>query len=135
MTQEQFDELMKDNEVIQPSKDFKLKEGKYISGYVDGLEAVKQAINFILNIERFRFHTVSSNVGVELEELYGEETSIIELRIKDTIEEALLMDDRIEKVEFKNIERIGRSKYKLDTTVSTIEGIVELSEEVFNVGG
>lgn len=57
-----------------PSKTFCLQEDRII-GYVDGIEAVRQAIDAILNIERFDWLIYSWNFGTNcasfLENLMG----------------------------------------------------------------
>ena len=54
----------------QPSRTYRLKNDRVL-GYVDGLEAVKQAVNCILNTERFEYVIYSWNYGREFSKLYG----------------------------------------------------------------
>ncbi|WP_019123711.1 DUF2634 domain-containing protein [Brevibacillus massiliensis] len=56
----------------QPSLTWKLDpEKKRITGMIDGLEAVKQAVGIMLRTERFRYLIYSFNFGSELKGLIG----------------------------------------------------------------
>ena len=71
-----------------------LQEGR-IDGYVDGAEAVKQAISKILNTERFAYEIYNDQYGNELETLIGKDYLFVKNDIRRIIEEALLADDRV----------------------------------------
>ena len=61
----------------------------------EGLEAVRQAVDIILNTERFFWQIYSSNMGAELTGLIGETDDYIESELPRRVTEALLIDDRI----------------------------------------
>lgn len=83
----------------EPSRTFKLDiHGDFIRGYVDGLEAVKQAIFMILNTERYQYIIYSWDYGVELEDLFGQPISYVCPELERRITEALTQDSRIEDV-------------------------------------
>ena len=46
-------------------------EKNRLMGSCDGLEAIKQAVYLILNVERYRYVIYSSNYGVEFDDLLG----------------------------------------------------------------
>ena len=100
-----------------------------IVGYTDGLEAVKQAIYLILNIERYDYPIYSWDYGIELKDLFGKPVSYVMSELPDRVKDALTMDNRITDVVDFEFER---NKNKLHTTfiVKTIYGDVPDSMEV-----
>jgi len=69
--------------------------GNKISGFIDEIEAVKQAVLLILNTERYEHIIYSRNYGVELKGVFGKPMPLASSEVKRRIEEALLADDRI----------------------------------------
>lgn len=79
-----------------PSLTWKInKEQAEVRGMVDEREAMKQAVDKILQTERYRYAIYDWNYGVELEELYGKNVTYVIPEMKKRIEEALLADDRV----------------------------------------
>ena len=66
-----------------------------ISGFVDGLEAVKQAVYLILYVERYEWLIYSWNYGVELIELFGKNTGFVIAELERTLKEAIMQDNRV----------------------------------------
>jgi len=91
------DDLKKDFEIAKISGKtyFYNREKKTIGGFVDGAEALKQAIYLILIAGRFEHEIYSSNYGIEREYLAGCPEAVIYPRIEQTFRDALLVDDRI----------------------------------------
>ena len=82
------------------NKTYKINfEEKRIIGEIDDLEAVKQAVYKILHTERFNSLLYSWDYGVEFENLIGKDYDFILGDLQRRIEEALLQDDRIERIE------------------------------------
>ena len=126
------DVLTKDFEYItQPSKTYKLNiEKNTISGgYIDGIEAVKQAIYKILNTERFDYIIYSWNYGVEIKNLIGQHASYAVPELERVITEALLQDDRIEEVTDFNFS-INKSKIVITFKVISTEGVTNIEKVV-----
>lgn len=92
-----------------------------LEGYVDGLEAVKQSVNIILNTERYKFLIYSWDYGVELIDLIGKPMPYVMSEIPRRINEALTQDERIERVENFEFEKV-RDKLKVTFTVITNVG-------------
>ena len=92
--------------------------------YIDGLEAVKQAIYLILSIERYDYIIYSWNYGVELKNLFGKPLSYVLPEIKRRVTEALLQDQRIKGVDNFSFET-KRGIVYASFTVHTIYGNVE----------
>ena len=84
----------------QPTKTYKMNlQTNRIRGYVDGQEAMKQAIYKILQTERYQYIMYSWNYGIETLDLYGEPVSYVCPELERRISEALLWDERIQSVD------------------------------------
>lgn len=112
------------------TKDFKLIGEDRIGGTVDGIESIKQAVYFILNTERYRSATMSDDTGVELVNLIGENPDLAGIKLKSTITDALLNDDRIETVNDIIIRQVSRNVYDISIDISTSLGDIALIERV-----
>ena len=115
----------------QPSKTYKMdfKENS-IRGFVDGVEAVRQAVFRILNTERYQYLIYSWNYGIETLDLYGQPVTYVCPELERRITEALLADTRILRV--ADFEHDTSKKGVLYTTftVSTIFGDFSTEKEV-----
>lgn len=100
-----------------------------VNGYTDGLEAMRQAIYLILNVERYAFIIYSWDYGVEFVDLIGTDSVTAIPEIKRRIREALLQDDRILSVDGFEFS-VNKKKVKCQFTVTTIFGDVESEVEV-----
>ncbi len=113
------------------SKNYKLDSEKLsIKGYVDGLEAMGQIVNKILNTERYRYIIYSWNFGIELEDLFGKPVNYVIPELKRRITEALVQDNRILSVEDFNFDTSKRSCVIAAFKVVTIYGTIENTKEV-----
>lgn len=119
-----------DETIEQPSKTYKLNTVKNrIVGYIDEIEALKQAIFLILNIERYDYIIYSWNYGVELSDLFGKPIPFVLPEIKRRVTEALVQDDRIDSVDtFKFV--VNKGKVLATFTVHSIYGEIEAEKEV-----
>lgn len=126
---ENFNEELEVEE--QPSYDFKLSfRNSRISGHVEEIESVKQAIYMILNTERYRYLIYSWDYGIELEDLYGMPVDYCVAELERRISEALMMDDRI--IEVSQFEFDLQKKREIHTTfvVDTIYGEADVERMV-----
>ena len=100
-----------------------------VSGYTDGLDAMRQAVYLILSTERYSYPIYSWNFGIELKDLFGKQMNYVIPVLKLRIEDALSQDDRITSVENFEFET---NKNTLTTafTVKTTQGDFETSMEV-----
>lgn len=115
-----------------PTNTFKLNDSyNQIYGFTDGLEAMKQAIYLILNIERYEYLIFSWNYGIELADLFGEPILFVMAELERRISEALLQDSRIISVEDFEFDS-ERNKVFCKFKVYTIYGEIEI-EKVVNV--
>src|SRR5690606_15374719 len=107
------------------SRTYKLNiDRQTINGYTDEVEAMKQAIYLILNIERYDYLIYSWNYGIELKDLFGQPTFYVVAELERRITEALIADSRITGVDNFEITREGK-KVHARFTVHTIFGDVE----------
>ena len=120
-----FDEALE-----QPSKTFRLNTVKNrIVGFIDEIEALKQAIFLILNIERYDHIIYSWNYGVELNDLFGMPIPFVLPEIKRRVTEALVQDDRIDSVDTFKFE-VNKGKVLATFTAHSIYGEIETEKEV-----
>jgi len=118
-------------EEIQPSKTYYLDlDRKRITEIIDGHNAIIQAVRKILYTERYAYVIYSSLYGIELDRLIGQDYDFIISDIKRTIEEALLIDNRIISIEDFQIEKTGLDTLTVNFKVNSIEGEIDFSTEV-----
>jgi hypothetical protein len=100
-----------------------------VSGYTDGIDALKQTIYFILGTERYEYLIYSWDYGIELQDLFGKPMPYVIAEIKRRITEALTMDDRITDVVDFQFERNREVLHVTFSVVSTL-GTVPTELEV-----
>ncbi|RED64676.1 DUF2634 domain-containing protein [Cohnella lupini] len=100
-----------------------------ISGKIDGIEAVKQAVFKILQTERFQYLAYDSDYGIEMISLLGQDRRIYRSELKRRIEEALLQDERIDAVEDMEVSFQENAVLARFTVVTPI-GSFQASQEV-----
>ena len=71
------------------------KEAQRIQGECDGYTAVKQAVEVILNVQRFRWQIFTPYSGMDWRDLIGNDPGYVAAEVQRRIREALLMDDRV----------------------------------------
>jgi hypothetical protein len=100
-----------------------------VYGYVDGIEAMKQAIYLALGVERYRHAILSRNYGVELIDLIGEPMPYVLPEIQRRVTEALLADSRVLDVDgFEFI--VGRGAVTASFAVTTVYGQIAVEKTV-----
>ena len=113
----------------QPSKTWIIDRSTMQVAYMDdGLEAVRQAVEIALNVERFRWTIYSANFGSEFDELIGQDEALITAEIPRLVEGALSQDDRIVQVDGYTFTRMGPDSMHVSFTVHTVYG--DLIEEM-----
>ena len=113
----------------QPSKTWIIDRRTMQVAYMDdGLEAVRQAVEIALDVERFRWTIYSANFGSELDELVGQDEALITAEIPRLVEGALSQDDRVVQVEDYVFTRTGPDSMHVSFTVRTVYG--DLIEEM-----
>ena len=105
-----------------PSLTWKIdREEGQVRGTLDEAEAMQQAVEKILQTERYRFVIYDWNYGMELDDLIGKNASFVIPELKRRIEDALLADDRVTAVTDFHFSQEGNS-VAADFLVHTIFG-------------
>ena len=113
----------------QPSKTWIIDRSTMQVACMDeGLEAVRQAVEIALDVERFRWTIYSANFGSELDGLVGQDEALITAEIPRLVEGALSQDDRVVQVEDYVFTRTGPDSMHVSFTVRTVYG--DLIEEM-----
>jgi hypothetical protein len=113
----------------QPSRTWIIdRDTMQVAGMDDGLEAIRQAVEIALDVERFRWTIYSANFGSELDELVGQDEALITAEIPRLVEGALSQDDRVIQVEDYVFTRTGPASMHVSFTVRTVYG--DLIEEM-----
>ena len=103
----------------QPSRTWIIdRDTMQVAGMDEGLEAVRQAVEIALDVERFRWTIYSANFGSEFDELVGQD----EAEIPRLVEGALSQDDRVVQVEDYVFTRTGPDSMHVAFTVRTVYG-------------
>ncbi len=117
--------------VTQPSLTYRLDfERKRIGSKIDNEEAIMQMVMKILYTERYAYVIYSSQYGVELDRLIGQEYDFIVSDLERTITEALLADDRIISITDFVTEQVGIDRMTASFTVNSVIGSTNISTEV-----
>ncbi|GFI02301.1 MAG: DUF2634 domain-containing protein [Lachnospiraceae bacterium] len=115
----------------QPTYTYKMDpESGLIRGYVDGIEAMEQAVYKILSTERYRYLIYSWNYGIELEDLFGQPVSYACPELERRIREALIWDGRIEEVGDFKFDTSVKGIVHVYFTAHTILGDIKADKEV-----
>ena len=113
-----------------PSRTYRIDtEQMEIRGYVDNLNAVKQAVDKIVGTERYDWLIYSFNYGIELKTFFGKQMTEIIPRIQENIREALLQDDRITDV-FDFRFKKNKGALHVTFTVQSTEGDFEKEVDI-----
>jgi hypothetical protein len=105
------------------------KDTNRIQGTVDNYDAVVQAVQVILNVERFRWQIYSPYSGMQWRGLIGEDPGYVAAELQRRIRDALVMDDRVTGIkDFKY--SIADDVLTASLTVTTVYGDVQTTTEV-----
>lgn len=116
--------------VQQPSLTWYInKSTNRIQGNTDGLEAVRQAVEIILNVERFRWQIYSPNSGMQWEGLIGQDPGYVASELQRRITDALSVDDRVRGTSNFSYTVDGNS-LEASFTVNTVYGSTQTTVEV-----
>lgn len=115
----------------EPSLTYKLDfENKIVQTVmVDEKEALKQAIYKILHTERYAYDMYDWDYGIEMADYIGQDIDEVLPDIQNAIEDALTADDRIESVDYIEVER-EKGKLYISMLINSIYGLIEIETEV-----
>ena len=105
-------------------------ENNKIVSTCDDLTAMRQAVYKILNTQRYGCPIYSWNYGIELQDLIGMPVNYCMSEIERRITEALLQDDRIQRVYDFTFELAKKNLVYAEFCVETAKGILTARKEV-----
>lgn len=116
--------------VQQPSKTWYInQETGRIQGEIDGVAAVTQAVDVLLNVERFRWQIYRTYSGVQWEGLIGQDPGYVASELQRRITQALTMDDRVRGISNFSYSTNGNT-LTASFTVNTVYGATQTTVEV-----
>lgn len=104
-----------------------------INGYIDGQEAMKQAIYKRLLTPRGQYDVYSSSYGLDYNELFGMPIEWVIAVLPDMIKDTLNYDDRIQDISDIKVEAQGKNKVFATFTVLTDFGAINNMEVMMDV--
>lgn len=114
----------------QPSLSWYInKETNRIEGTVNGQAAVRQAVEIILNVERFRWQIYRPYSGMEWDGLIGQDPGYVGAELQRRVIDALTVDDRVTGISNYDYTVDGSSLSAV-FTVNTVYGSIAESVEV-----
>ena len=117
-------------EFSQPGLTWKInQETRRIEGTVDGYESVRQAVEIILYVERFRWQIYTPYSGVQFDGLIGQNPGYVGSELQRRITDALVMDDRVTGIKDFTYTADG-DKMTVSFTVTTVYGDISAQTEV-----
>lgn len=129
-----LEELDEDFEV-ETETSYNPRQGKseYI-GFVDGLEALVQYINYQFGVERYLYSNIfDDSFGLQTADLIGEERDYIEGELDLRIREMLLCDERILDISDISYTETEKGSLIAKFTIYTIWGSKVIEQEVSNI--
>lgn len=114
----------------QPSLTWHINRGTgRIEGEVDGYQAVRQAVETLCNLQRFRWQIFLPSSGVDWRGLVGQNPGYVAAELRRRIAEGLAMDSRVRGLtEFSYA--LNGDVLTANVTVQTIYGPVSTAVEV-----
>lgn len=100
-----------------------------IRGECDDWLAVRQAVEIILNVERFRWQIYRPYSGMQWEGLIGQDPGYVASELQRRITEALTMDDRVRGISNFTYTVTG-DQLSASLTVNTVFGDYDTNVEV-----
>jgi hypothetical protein len=96
----------------------------------DGREAIKQTIEEILSVARFKFSIFTPNHGMDYDRLVGSNWGYVVPELKRRLLDAFRPDNRITGLSDFKLDQVGLDSLRCDFLVHTVYGEVAHSMEV-----
>lgn len=116
---------------VKPSKTYKIDwDSKHIKGFIDGVDAIEQAVDLHLTTERYQWTIYSWQYGSDIYKLIGEPYDYVKSEMKRMIKDALSIDSRITDVgdfEFSFDKGNITCKFRITTNEGEFDGEVDLN--------
>nr|WP_282569440.1 DUF2634 domain-containing protein [Bacillus safensis] len=129
--EEEIEEIEEDEEV-ETSTTYRIdfETGRLTGETISGIEAIRQFIYMTLRTERYAHPIYSHDIGTEIQELLTDTEATDEykeMEIPRLIEEALLVDERIDHIEELEVTKQNDS-FHVKLAIVTDEGTLEIEE-------
>ena len=112
-----------------PTRTYKVVNGR-VTGFVEGQEAMCQAIEKALSTERFACEIYSDSYGAEFNDLIGEHLDLAKAEIERLVTEVVTTDERVISVDNFEITNETRDTLTIKFVVSTVFGNLSFDQEV-----
>lgn len=117
-------------EGVTSCKAFKIDfENKTVGGFVDGKEALEQAVKMALMTQRYKYPAFSHNYGTDYSEVFANGYKKAMCKLKKAVCDSLCCDERVKAVDNFSFERDG-SKMLVSFRVVSVYGETEETIEV-----
>lgn len=93
-----------------------------ISGDIDDLDSIRQAVFHVLMTERYDYVIYSDDYGIELRKYFGRGFDFLQASIQNTLRDGLLQDDRITDVTVTKVTRSSIDRAHVEFTVTSDRG-------------
>ncbi|KPN14354.1 phage portal protein [Bacillus australimaris] len=129
--EEEIEEIEEDEEV-ETSTTYRIdfETGRLTGETISGIEAIQQFIYMTLRTERYAHPIYSHDIGTEIQELLTDTEATDEykeMEIPRLLEEALLVDERIDHIEELEVTKQNDS-FHVKLAIVTDEGTLEIEE-------
>nr|WP_249116502.1 DUF2634 domain-containing protein [Bacillus safensis] len=129
--EEEIEEIEEDEEV-ETSTTYRIdfETGRMTGETISGIEAIRQFIYMTLRTERYAHPIYSHDIGTEIQELLTDTEATDEykeMEIPRLLEEALLVDERIDHIEELEVTKQNDS-FHVKLAIVTDEGTLEIEE-------
>ncbi|MFJ5673368.1 DUF2634 domain-containing protein [Bacillus safensis] len=129
--EEEIEEIEEDEEV-ETSTTYRIdfETGRLTGETISGIEAIRQFIYMTLRTERYAHPIYSHDIGTEMQELLTDTEATDEykeMEIPRLLEEALLVDERIDHIEELEVTKQNDS-FHVKLAIVTDEGTLEIEE-------
>lgn len=125
-----YDETERTPEIMT-SRTYRLTKDR-IAGYIDGIDAMKQAVWKRLMTEKYVYDIYDDTYGLQTVDLIGKEYSYVISKLQKRIKETLLYDDRITDVnsfEFKRLKDGAWVGFNVVTIFGELANSVTMGKE------
>ncbi|KIL24806.1 DUF2634 domain-containing protein [Bacillus safensis] len=129
--EEEIEETEEDEEV-ETSTTYRIdfETGRLTGETISGIEAIRQFVYMTLRTERYAHPIYSHDIGTEIQELLTDTEATDEykeMEIPRLLEEALLVDERIDHIEELEVTKQNDS-FHVKLAIVTDEGTLEIEE-------
>lgn len=129
--EEEIEETEEDEEV-ETSTTYRIdvETGRLTGETISGIEAIRQFVYMTLRTERYAHPIYSHDIGTEIQELLTDTEATDEykeMEIPRLLEEALIVDERIDHIEEIEVTKENHS-FHVKLAIVTDEGTLEIEE-------